>query len=135
MAEPLARFDGAAVWATLDPEHQAAIGAAALELVALWALQDRVFEDGPQLDPRVVRVEDSIIEDEFIGELQSQVIDAYPQDGRWEAADGVTPLIPSGVGQICRECGCTQYDACVPPCGWVEPDLCSTCKGVADAQA
>ncbi|MBP1044569.1 hypothetical protein I6N95_26515 [Vagococcus sp. BWB3-3] len=30
--------------------------------------------------------------------------------------------------QICRECGCSYYNACVGPngpCYWVEPDLCS----------
>jgi hypothetical protein len=132
MADPLARFDGAAVWATIDPEHQAAIGAAALELVALWALQDRVLDDGPQLDPRVVRVEDAIIDDVFIEDLRSHVIDAYPQDGRWEAPDEVTPLIPTGVGLICRDCGCTNNDACHPRCSWVEPDLCSACAAGTD---
>ncbi|WP_395672042.1 hypothetical protein [Inquilinus sp.] len=133
MAEPLARFDGAAVWATLDPKHQASIGAAALELVALWALEERVFEDRPQLDPRIVRVERAIGDDTFIDMLRQSVVDAYPQDGRWEAADGVTPLVPSEIGSICRTCGCSFNDPCHPPCGWVEPDLCSACKGAADA--
>jgi len=27
----------------------------------------------------------------------------------------------------CRECGCTDNDACFPSCFWVEPDLCSAC--------
>jgi len=129
MSEPLARFDGAAVWATLDPEHQAAIGAAALELVALWNLQDREIEDGPHLDPRVRRVADAVIDDEFIGELQERFVDAIPQKAL-EAEDG-SPLIPSSVGPICRECGCTRNDACQPACSWVELDLCSACA--ADA--
>lgn len=51
------------------------------------------------------------------------------------AADPV-PAKP-GVFQIagtrfCRECGCTDFDACVHAehgaCWWVEPDLCSHCK-------
>jgi hypothetical protein len=33
-------------------------------------------------------------------------------------------------GGACRECGCTDDDACWPPCFWVEPDLCSRCAGV-----
>ncbi|SDU42173.1 hypothetical protein [Jiangella alkaliphila] len=32
----------------------------------------------------------------------------------------------------CRECGCTDDDACEGGCSWVEPDLCSTCGGPAD---
>lgn len=33
---------------------------------------------------------------------------------------------------VCRECGCTEDEACVDdvtgdPCFWVEPDLCSAC--------
>lgn len=32
--------------------------------------------------------------------------------------------------QVCRVCGCTEYNACETddgPCDWVEPDLCSAC--------
>lgn len=35
--------------------------------------------------------------------------------------------------QMCRECGCTDDNACVDEegtaCHWVEPDLCSACHG------
>lgn len=35
-------------------------------------------------------------------------------------------------GRACRQCGCTESDAClkmgVGPCWWVEADLCSHCK-------
>lgn len=27
----------------------------------------------------------------------------------------------------CRECGCTDLEACFPTCSWVEPNLCSSC--------
>lgn len=27
----------------------------------------------------------------------------------------------------CRECGCTQAEACAGGCRWVEADLCSAC--------
>ncbi|WP_038906862.1 hypothetical protein [Dickeya oryzae] len=33
--------------------------------------------------------------------------------------------------QMCRQCGCTWYDACQPGCHWVEDDLCSACAGRA----
>lgn len=29
----------------------------------------------------------------------------------------------------CRECGCTDDQACFLGCSWVEPDLCSSCTG------
>jgi hypothetical protein len=35
----------------------------------------------------------------------------------------------------CRVCGCTEADACIPPCSW-EPgqnDLCTTCAAAVDA--
>lgn len=28
----------------------------------------------------------------------------------------------------CRECGCTDTEACFPTCSWVEPNLCSACS-------
>lgn len=37
--------------------------------------------------------------------------------------------------QRCRECGCTEDDACMVggmPCHWAEPDLCSACAYGAD---
>lgn len=30
----------------------------------------------------------------------------------------------------CRVCGCTDDRACQPPCSWVEPDLCSSCREI-----
>jgi predicted Fe-S protein YdhL (DUF1289 family) len=32
----------------------------------------------------------------------------------------------------CRVCGCTEVDACDPPCSWVEKDLCSGCADAAE---
>jgi hypothetical protein len=31
----------------------------------------------------------------------------------------------------CRVCGCTEVDACHPPCSWAEEDLCTTCADAA----
>lgn len=53
----------------------------------------------------------------------------------------VTLLYPSGAegkarrfheadikkAATCRECGCSDYFACTPPCHWVGRDLCSAC--------
>lgn len=46
------------------------------------------------------------------------------------ADDGLTTLQPAA--GYCRECGCSQFNACETdygPCGWVEEDLCSRCAG------
>lgn len=32
--------------------------------------------------------------------------------------------------RTCRVCGCTDDNACTPPCSWVEADLCSACVDV-----
>ncbi|MGO1078304.1 hypothetical protein [Inquilinus sp. CA228] len=129
MTEPLARFDGAAVWATLDPEHQAAIGAIALEIVAAMVV-DRYVEIAPERDPRVYRVYlafDAGDAVDLLFQRAASAVDLAAQLG----ANGL-PRIPSVIGAICRDCGCTQDDACTPRCSWAEPDLCSTCKGAAD---
>jgi hypothetical protein len=33
----------------------------------------------------------------------------------------------------CRVCRCTERYPCEPPCGWPEPDLCSSCALVIGA--
>lgn len=35
------------------------------------------------------------------------------------------------VEQTCRECGCTQFNACPNGCWWVEEDLCSDCTEIS----
>ena len=34
---------------------------------------------------------------------------------------------PPAPERACRVCGCTQNNACDPPCSWAGPDLCSAC--------
>lgn len=33
--------------------------------------------------------------------------------------------------RTCRDCGCSDDDACMPTCWWVEQDLCSACESKA----
>lgn len=39
---------------------------------------------------------------------------------------------------VCRICGCSDFNACVPPtgvpCHWVQPDLCSNCAAFRKAR-
>ena len=37
--------------------------------------------------------------------------------------------------QRCKICGCTEARACPQGCSWVEPGLCSTCRGLNLLQA
>jgi hypothetical protein len=34
--------------------------------------------------------------------------------------------------QTCRNCGCTDENACDGGCWWIEDDLCSACEAVRD---
>jgi hypothetical protein len=43
----------------------------------------------------------------------------------YDDGTGYPPTVPLFDVQRCRVCGCTDDDACQPPCWWVEPDLCS----------
>lgn len=36
---------------------------------------------------------------------------------------------------ICRKCGCSDNNACLGGCFWVEEDLCSTCAKAADVNS
>lgn len=53
-------------------------------------------------------------------------------------ADGNPIELPQDTGQRhCRQCGCTDAQACMTddgPCHWVEPDLCSGCAGKEGGQ-
>ena len=119
----LRRFDGAALWPQLSPEQQAAFGAAALELaiarhgmdVARDMREEHLFEAAEQAAGAVIE----------------NLATKHVLETGLVSHDEV-PGIPSLLGPVCRQCGCTEHDACwTPPwgegCSWVEPDLCSAC--------
>ena len=134
MSEPLARFDGATLWATLSQDVQAQIGAAALELTCGYLVQDEVharmvdgsLDQGKPWD----RAADHFADLCVLGDrLDIVVLETASLGALLRDADG-RPLLPLGFGRICRGCGCSQDDACEPSCSWVEDDLCSVCGGV-----
>ena len=132
MSEPLARFDGAALWATLSADAQAKIGAAALEITCGFLVQSDALhrEQTGQLDlnnawDRAAHFFDLGLLGDQLDEL---VLAATTEDPFSDTAG--RPLLPLGYGKICRGCGCSQDDACKPSCSWVEDDLCSACGGV-----
>lgn len=44
---------------------------------------------------------------------------------------GIEDIYDTDDLRSCRSCGCTDDNACVPACWWVEEDLCSTCAAGA----
>lgn len=123
------RFDGAAEWAKLAQETQAEIGATALELLAAWWVQECAChpEDGSDPLLRAADAADFLL----INRLRELMVDAVPFEALKDA-DGEA-LLPSLLGPVCRECGCSQDDACPQGCGWAEADLCTACRGRAAA--
>ncbi|WP_287744301.1 hypothetical protein [Methylobacterium sp.] len=117
------RLDGADIWSGLTRQEQTEIGATAIELVATWHLQRRVDED--QLGDVLQRAADAA--DHALTHLLDGAVADVLLDGALEAEDGVTPRVPSLLGGFCRDCGCTQEDACPGGCGWAADDLCTTC--------
>ncbi|TIL36192.1 hypothetical protein [Mesorhizobium sp.] len=115
------RFHGAVVWAGLHPDHQAEIGAVALELISAWWMQEQSADRSTDPLFRAAEAADYLL----INELRQAVVDAVPM-ADFNAADG-NPKMPSRLGQFCRKCGCTQEDGCANGCWWVEDDLCSSC--------
>lgn len=115
-------FDGEAVWATLAPDQQAAIGARALEyVVACEVLNFTAIANVPLAWARAG--EASI--DATQAELEACVDAHVGQERMYD--DAGRPLVPSVVGMFCRRCGCSQYDACDGGCDWAEPYLCTAC--------
>ena len=125
-AAPARRFDGAAAWSMLEPEAQAAIGGAALELV--------VARQGMDLsrDEREEAIFEAA-ETATVEVLEERALEHLLDVGAIPRRE--VPGIPSLLGPVCRGCGRTESDTCwTPPwesaSDWPEPDRCSAC--VAD---
>ena len=75
--------------------------------------------------PHLSRIERDLVRPraEMCGKLADAI--GFPVEVLVDLMNGYQP-------QICRQCGCTAMDACVPedgePCHWVENDLCSVCE-------
>ncbi len=46
---------------------------------------------------------------------------------RWRVAAELRPSFAAVALPTCRDCGCTEDDACEGGCSWAESDLCSRC--------
>jgi hypothetical protein len=116
--DPPRKFDARKTWARLSTSQRRAVGEAALLLHVSQQAQDGLI-DGP-VTPVLRRWEHA---EQMANRLLDAAVpcdfDLYPE-GPDLAALGI---------RACRECGCTDEDACPGGCGWVEPDLCSQCAG------
>ena len=117
-------FNGADAWEKLTPEQQHKIGALALELGIAFAGSERYNLGGACDDNelRAIRPFDAA-EDAAKEALSCVVAATLPE----VITVDIMP-VPSIVGPVCRECGCSHNDSCDPPCSWVERDLCSNCQ-------
>lgn len=112
------RFNGVEAFQQLTPEQQAEIGGVALELAVMWNGQDAYGYGDDRSNGRPFHAADSYLLDA----LHEAVNDAIPETIASE------PLpIPSRMGGVCRRCGCSEHDACFPPCAWAEENLCTAC--------
>ena len=109
------RFDGAAVWDTLSYAEQQEFGRAALELCAA-RYGAEVAED---IAEEVVFGQAEWGVTEHLDELAAAIL--------YGALGDEPPGLPTLLGAVCRRCGCSEHAACFPPCGWAEPNLCTSC--------
>lgn len=88
---------------------------------------DRVPSVSPSVSPGVSRAHarrvcppvPSPSEGDTLSEPPTTVSPDCVPEPLWDAFDT----------RSCRECGCTEHNACNPPCWWIEYDLCSACGG------
>jgi len=117
------RFDGGEAFRHLPADMQLRIGKIALELVVAWIGQDHNRRGGKA---RPFDAADMLL----IALLESTVCEAV----RPPPTNEPFPL-PSLLGKVCRDCGCSEYDACQSDnnddfrtaCAWAEDDLCTSC--------
>jgi hypothetical protein len=95
-------------------------------------------DDPPGDEWEVMHVVENTLDEDDDGHLMVMV----PGASRWQPLEnfnwGERLAPPIQGGRACRQCGCTEWNACVTdgvPCHWVEPDLCSACAGKAAGES
>ena len=112
----LPRFSGLDLVEQLVPDDLVAIVALAVE----WVYADVVTEAVGQAPAgpayRAVAAASHVLLDRLRREIAQHLL-----------VEPTAPLVPSLLGQVCVKCGCSDEDACVPPCSWAAPNICSSC--------
>lgn len=126
------RFHAREAWSKLTDEQRDEIGAYALEHVICLNGEDAhadQFDEASARARRPFMAARPIIDDLLMDAACAALRDAVPA-----LHDDTLPVpVPSTLGQLCRVCACSEFDACHPPCGWAEQDLCSSCAAKAEA--
>jgi len=96
------------------------------ELAASWAQQARDLDGYAGDFPQLLAL---------LEELVTTVAACHREPAAGpQVVAGLAGLADAGE-RACRVCGCTEDNACWPPCWWTGPDLCSACPAPAALSA
>lgn len=68
----------------------------------------------------------------YVDKAELWEMEAHIREKLGENAVEYLSLTVVGASPVCRECGCTNEEACPGGCSWIEPDLCSACVASDD---
>lgn len=122
------KFDPLAVWDSLTPDQQRALGAGAIVLYA--AVDATADEHTSPLDHKQAQ-RWSVAE--RVGWALIEAVVDLPEDATGWLEDG-PDLAPLQI-RACSVCGCTDDFACPDGCSWVAPNLCSACGSAVSENA
>lgn len=121
---PLPRISGLQIWNAIPRDAQAVLGSLMIEWFYAEEITSRhakpSFCTDEEQDPtrRAISAATDIL-------LNLIRLEIEPWIGPELEAD--VPRVPSGLGDVCRGCGCSAADACPSGCSWVADELCSDC--------
>lgn len=124
------RVDGSAIWRRLDAATQAKMGELAVEYaVSMMAIESNFYEKAADHDTRnLLERPQEAAANRLIQLLIETIAPDILQDDLI-TDDGQQLRVAASLGMICQICGCSEFDACHPTCGWAEPNLCTACIG------
>lgn len=124
-------FDGEAAWAALPAHVQARIGAIALEVGVAMGIGDHAPSPAYEAGDAAFEHATQLLSEAVLG------YDGVPETAWWEGAlhEPGTYRIPSCIGMVCRECGCSHNAPCPEGCGWHSDGLCTACVPDAGVEA
>ncbi len=117
------RFDSIPAWLNLDPKVQGVLGVLVLEYALACFLTD-------EADP--IRARAGLAAEERI---RNELVKCAQEVIRPQISGTPTLPLPSMLGMVCQDCGCSEKDACPGGCSWADTDLCSRCAEVRQEAA
>lgn len=117
------RFDATAAWAALSEELRTAIGATVLSGLVADELVSHGEATEDQLYVRVGLATERLVGDD----LDRLLTEVSPLIAARVDLPSGAPRIPALLGPVCRQCGCSEMDACAGGCAWAAENLCTAC--------